>query len=66
MRAAFVISIPEVFAFFAGFARASLLLGVRAKDAKGAKNFNLESEFFKFIYKSLNVAFEKFAPEVNQ
>jgi hypothetical protein len=39
---------------------------VRAKDAEGAKNFNLESEFFKFIYKSLNVAFEKFAPEVNQ
>jgi hypothetical protein len=45
-----------------------MFLGFRAKDAEDAKVrlCFLESEFFKFIYKSLNVAFKDFSAKVNQ
>ena len=57
-------SIPQSFAFFAGFARDDSEAGFRAKDAKAAKV--LQADFFKFIYKSLDVAFQEFSAKIYQ
>ena len=48
---------------FAFFARA-YFRGFRAEDTEDAKF--LQTEFLKFIYKSLNVAFEEFSSKVHQ
>ena len=54
----------EFFASFAGFARDDSEAGFRAKDAEDAKV--LQPDFFKFIYKSLHVAFQELSAKIYQ